>query len=100
METKPDMAAYPFAIPTKRDNNGNILAQDISYGLTKREEFAKAAMQGICSAMSGNGYASAIKDGSDVAKMSVPEYASRMAIEFSDALISALNASGKEADGL
>lgn len=83
METKAEMPAYPFVIPTKRNGNGHVIAQDIAHGLTKREHFAAMAMQGLVANPNPGGI----------------KLCCEMAVECADALISALNASSKEAEG-
>ncbi len=65
-------------------------------GLTKREEFAKAAMQGI---LANDGLAKSIHDKSLQSNSTMERGVSVFAINMADALIAALNKASEGRDG-
>jgi len=83
--TKPDNGAYPHF---KYDSSGVPYVDDTVTGLTKREDFAKAAMQGL---LANAHYAQKsfelLKEDEDKIDATV----ARRSVEIADALIAELN---------
>lgn len=68
--SNPNDPAYPLYIPADRE-----CPPEIDYGMTIRQQFVMAAMQGLCARSSGLGFAETIKSAIEIADAALAEEA-------------------------